>query len=238
VFTEHCASSKEDRNVKRIGRRIAYGIALLLAAAGVVFLLDAYRYHRDFYRWQEARPVDIPVDLSQPGEFTATFLQTCRISHGEALCLVLPHERVAGTTWPSQLSNLRFLCRILDMDGKEKMREELTDELPCGDGLLEGTIPLVWFAPFGNGTYEMTFTVTQGAPALRGVPQRLIGRYWLCGLEMRVAVGLMIMGIAAMLVAAVVAGITAMVVFVRKLEEKPDGSSPREIQQTPPADLA
>lgn len=118
------------------------------------------------------------------------------------------------------------------------MREELIEELPCGDGLSEGEIALVSFAPFENGTCQMSFTVTQGARALHGVPQRLIGKYLLCGLKMRIAVGVAILGIWAVFLAAAVTADTAIIVGMRGGEQRQESSSPRGIQETPPADRA
>jgi hypothetical protein len=48
---------------------------------------------------------------------------------------------------------------------------------------LNGAIPIFGIPPFNKGAYKATITVIDGAPALKGIAQRLEGRYLLCGLE-------------------------------------------------------
>ena len=198
--------------MRNIGRKIFYGIAIILIAAGVYFLITAWNYQQDFYRWQDARPVDMTIDMSAPGEFKSSFLQTCHISHGEAICLLLPSDCMDANTWPKQLAELKLVCRILDRNGNEIIREEFNGESLSQESLIEGSIPLVRFVPFKDGDYTMMVTVTKGSATLRGVPQRIIGRYMLCGLELMAAFLSMIIGIAALIIAALIAGITFMVV--------------------------
>ena len=40
------------------GTTVAYAVAGLLCAEGIVFLITSFRWHRDFYRWQTAHPID------------------------------------------------------------------------------------------------------------------------------------------------------------------------------------
>jgi len=68
-----------------IGRAIACVIAGLLAIAGIFLLFEAHRIRQEFYRQAETRPLDLPVDLSQPGEFAAPFKQTWTACHGQAI---------------------------------------------------------------------------------------------------------------------------------------------------------
>ncbi len=49
--------------------------------------------------------------------------------------------------------------------------------------MLDGAIPIFDIAPFRKGAYQATVTVITGAPALKGIAQRLEGSYLLCGLE-------------------------------------------------------
>jgi hypothetical protein len=198
------------------GRTLAYAVAVLLCGVGAFFLITAQRYRQDFCRWQTANPVDIAIDMSHPGEVVGAFKQTCHISHGEALCLMLPSNMVATTTWTNLLQDLRFVARIEDQNGKEKVREEFTGDLFWRDYLLDGTIPLLQFAPFEKGDYRLTLTVTEGVSALHGTPQRLVARYMLCGLEMMPAFISMVMGLACFAVAGVVALVTALVVKRRR----------------------
>lgn len=194
------------------GRIVAYAVAGLFCAVGILFLIMSYRCRRDFYRWQTAHPIDIAIDMSQPGETVGSFRQTCHISHGETLCLLLPSNMVATTAWTNMIQNGRFLVRIQDGDGKEKVKEEFTGDLLWRDYLLDGAIPLLRFAPFEDGDYRLTLTVTEGWAGLQGVPQRLIARYMLCGLEMMPAFIALVMGIGSFVIAGIVALVTKLIV--------------------------
>jgi len=198
------------------GRTVAYVVAGLFCAVGIFFLITSYRCRRDFYRWQTAHPIDIAIDMSKPGETVGSFKQTCHISHGEALCLLLPSNMVATTDWTNMVQNVRFVARIQDGDGKEKVRGEFTGDLFWRDYLLDGAIPLLQFAAFENGDYRLTLTVTEGASALQGVPQRLIARYMLCGLEMMPAVITLVMGVGSFVIAGLVALVTKLIVRRRQ----------------------
>jgi len=203
--------------MRHTGRKVAYGVAILFFAAGIFLLITAHKYRCNFHQWREARPVDLTVDLSAPGEFKGTFQQTCHISHGEEICLILPPDRSPTIPLTTLFSEVRFICRIIDGDGNEKLSQEFTGELVYGDSRIcddrfpGAAIPLLKFHPFEDGAYQMLVSVKNGTPALHDVPQRIIGRYLLCGLEMMPAFLSMIAGIASMLVAAVVAVTTALV---------------------------
>jgi hypothetical protein len=71
---------------QRISTRRIIGaiIAVGLLAGAVKFAIDYRRMDRQFYEWFDARPLNVAVDLSQPGTVTAPFHQTCQVSHGEA----------------------------------------------------------------------------------------------------------------------------------------------------------
>lgn len=194
------------------GRNISYAVAGLLCVVGVFFLITAYRYRQDFYRWQEASPIDIAIDLSKPGQFTGGFKQTCHIAHGEVLCLRLPPNMLANSAWPNRLHDLRFVAQIRDKNGMETVREEFTGDLFGTNYQPNGTLALLPFPPFGNGEYQLILTVTEGVPALQGTPQRLVARYMLCGLEMMPAFIVMGMGIGSFALAGIIALITALIV--------------------------
>ncbi|MFZ2642882.1 MAG: hypothetical protein WA117_17945 [Verrucomicrobiia bacterium] len=213
-----------------IGRTIAYVIAGLICAASLFLLIFAHNHRRNFYQWEQARPIDIPVDFSKPGQFTGGFVQTCHISHGEAICLAVPSNTVANTTWSKLLADLQFVSLIQDQSGHEITRVEFTGESLARDHLIDGAILLVTFQPFENGTYRMTLTVKQGAPALRGVPQHLVARYMLCGMEKMPSFIAMVMGIGGLVIAAVILAITACVAK----RKQTTGAQRTPVDNTPP----
>lgn len=62
--------------------------------------------------------------------------------------------------------------------------------------------------PFEKGYYTATITVTQGAPALRGVPQTVTLRYEVCGLEKLAAMFTGGIGIVCMVTGLVIGSLT------------------------------
>lgn len=66
------------------------------------------------------------VDLSATGEFKASFSQTCHLSHSAGICLLLQPDGTVAKTWSNRLSEARFVCRLFDGNGNERVREEFT----------------------------------------------------------------------------------------------------------------
>ena len=165
-----------------IGRILASALSLALLGFGAKCLVDGHRGRRDFERWQTAKPVDAAVDFSVPGRYVLPFDQTCSSSHGETVALRVPPETLQGVTVTQLLAGLKAKLEITDLSGSTVV-ERADSEILWGDRTLNGAIPLFGMAPLRKGTYKATVTVMEGAPALRGVGQRLEGDYLLCGLE-------------------------------------------------------
>ena len=201
------------------GIKVTFIIAVLLAAAGVYLVVMANVMRLEFLEWIDAKPVDFAVDVSQPGEFSAPFHQTCSISHGEVLCLAVPEEILAEGSPQALLSPLRFESVIRDEQGNVVVQAEFDGEVPWGgEHLFDGAIPLVRFRPFAKGDYILDFRITQGAPELAGVPARLMARYELCGMEMMPAFLALVGGVGAFLLAMIM--LLAAWVFNRRLQKK------------------
>jgi len=207
-----------------IGRTIACVFTAILLAVGAVSLRESYRKNVEVTQWHQARPIDIPVDLSKTGEFSGEFVQTCQISHDEALCLLVPQEVLASTRPANLLDDLRFTCQIVDQSGKQKISGKFQGSLPS-DRLLDGAIQIVSLSRFNNGVYKLTLTVTQGASALRGVEQRLIARYKLCGLEELPSVIALIISIVCFAVAAFTMLIVALVTWQKRTRRQQQPST-------------
>ena len=161
---------------------IALTFSLLLLGFGVKCLFDGYRLGRNFERWQTAKPVDGAIDFSGPGRFVLPFDQTCSSSHGETVALRVPPEVLLGRTITQLLAGLNAKLEITDKSGSN-LTESAEWRVIWGEETLDGAIPIFGIAPFRKGAYKATITVVDGAPALKGITQRVEGRYLLCGLE-------------------------------------------------------
>lgn len=189
---------------------IAAAVALSLLGFGLKCLLDGHRLRRDFELWKTAKPVDAPIDVSAPGRFVLPLEQTCSSSHGETVGLRVPAKAVQGTTITQLLSGLRAHLEIRSRSGSNVVASAeshgMWDEEPR-----DGAIPIFSVAPFRKGFYEATVTVTEGAPRLKGVTQRLEGRYLLCGLERMPATIASLIGAGS----SGIGGIVGVIVFLR-----------------------
>ncbi|MBI5725384.1 MAG: hypothetical protein HZA50_15615 [Planctomycetes bacterium] len=199
-----------------IGRTIAYSIAGLCLAAGIYFSLEARPKLREFDEWRKDRPADIQVDLSQPGEFSGKFVQTCDISHSEEISLIVSPEAAARPDSAKLPENLRCTLRITDEKGGESFKQEVVGEDLSQYGPQKEKFVLALFRPFKRGNYRITITITQGAPALRGVQQRIVARYLICGFDKWPALISQIYGFGCVIAGGIIAVATAVITIVRK----------------------
>lgn len=191
-------------------RIISAVAALCLLGAAAKCFVDAKKLRRQFAEWEKAKPLDAVVDLSTPGEFVAPFRQTCSASHSEAVLLRVPPEALQATTITQLLNGLSARLEILRRSDTTVV-ESASAGLSWGGDTIDGAFPIFSVSPFEKGEYDARLTVTAGAPALKGIPQRLEGRYLLCGMEAMPAAIADILGIAA----SAVGGLVALVLLYR-----------------------
>ena len=191
------------RRLCTVGRVIWGALALVLLAFGVKSLFDGKQLRDDFEHWQTAKPMDGPIDFSRPGRFVLPLNQTCSSSHGETVALRVPAEVLQGTTVTQLRAGLAAKLDISDKTGSNLVVSATTD-LMLGEEPFDGTIPIFSLTPFRKGVYDATITVTEGAPALKGISQRIEGRYLLCGLERMPAAVATVMGAVSTLIGCVV----------------------------------
>jgi len=187
-------------------RYISAGVALCLCALAVKCFVDARTFRERFAEWETAKPIDTVVDFSTPGELVAPFRQTCSSSHSEVIALRVPTAAIQGTTVTQLLQGVQARITVLQKGGTNTVESADLDLSWAGDSL-DGAFPVFFVAPFRRGDYEARLTVTAGAPALRGVPQQLEGRYLLCGMEAMPAEIAKIGGIGFSVVGALIAAV-------------------------------
>ena len=212
-----------------LGRTIASVIAVILILTGIYFLFESYRYRQKFYEWLNAEPINIAVDLSKPGKFSGKFHQTCYVAHGEELLLQVPFDQLKGVSPKTLIEPLEYHCAITDANGEVVVSSETASQIDLRDEYEDGAIPLLYFVPFKNGIYNLELEVTSGIPDLAGVPQRIIARYCLCGLELMAARVVMVCGIAALLVA----GIIVLVLVFGKKQRREQGDQSKDTLDSP-----
>lgn len=140
--------------------------------------LSARAWYADFEQWLIDQPMRVGVDLSKVGTTTTSFGQTCAVSHGEIIeLLVGPFDAPADQV---NLAGLVMSVSIADASGAAVSKVSIHGEdVPLGPS----PIILTQFHPFREGAFTATIAVESPAPALAGEEQCLSARYELCGLE-------------------------------------------------------
>ena len=202
-----------------IGRTIACVIAGLFVIAGAYFLFEGMRLRREFHEQSKTRPLDIPVDFSESGEFTAPFSQTWQGCHGQAIALHVPSNLVVEASESSLLASLAFKWQIRSVDDEIILDNTSEGPLMWQDKPHDGIMPLIYFTPCDLGDYTFTCTVTTGTPALSGVEQRLVCQYQPCGLELLVASFTIGIGITALVIAGIIFLIVKMITKRKRTDQ-------------------
>ena len=156
---------------------IAWGrlfVAAVLIGVTIHLAVGSWQMSRRVEEAAAARPVSVPVDLSRPGKTTAPLKQTYGSSCHEALFLELPDGGAADRSSDQLLDGLRGTVTITDQAGREVVSVPMPGEMP-------GTV--ADFTPMPVGDCQLTIEVLQGAPALSGREQRLVGKYLMCWID-------------------------------------------------------
>jgi hypothetical protein len=161
-------------------RRVAAVVAALLVLLGAASVFSAWKAWCDFRAWESAVPADLAVDLSRPGVMEFPFKHTCTAAHGTELWLELPPASDARALLASAEARLEFLK-------PDRSPTAYAPVMFSGEPMIEDTRPgqalLFRFNHLARGEHLARLTITTPAPALAGLPQRLLGDYMLCGLE-------------------------------------------------------
>src|SRR5262249_16727778 len=88
-------------------RVVSAAIAICLFVVAINFFISAAKFKRRFIEWQNAKPVTAAVDLSQPGEITLPFHQTCSSSHNEVVLLRVSEKARQAKTFVQLLDGLK-----------------------------------------------------------------------------------------------------------------------------------
>ncbi|MFN3408632.1 MAG: hypothetical protein ACK45B_06540 [Limisphaerales bacterium] len=163
------------------GRAILAILATGLLVLGVKCLLDGRREYEALAAARIPLPLDAAVDFSVTGEVAFPFPQVFSRSHAQAVVLRVPQAALTNQSPEQLLDGLAAQMNITDQDGN--LVEAASVKIETLDPTDPGAIAIFHFAPFRRGNYPARISVTAGASALRGLPQRLESQHLLCGLE-------------------------------------------------------
>lgn len=203
-----------------ISRIITLVIAGVLVLTGTFSIVKSYCLKQRFNKNFAAKPINIAVDLSKPGEFSSELKQTWRACHGQTINICIPTE-LANQVSPSDLlGSLKFKCRITDLDGNIVLDDESAGKPVWAEEVGYNSIPLLYFRPFDLGTYTLVFTVINGVPKMEGMEQYLICQYQPCGLELLPVFFYAIIGTSALMTAGIMIFVLIIIAKHKKVSQQ------------------
>ncbi len=187
------------------GRIFAFLILLALGSTSIYFGVAAWRWNSNFYRWVDAKPMQMTIDLTTPATHAAPFEQTCAIAHSQSIYVTLNDPDITDENVGEYFAGLQGSVTIRDLSGTEILTTPFH-----ADGMQRWSDDplLVSFHPFANGDYTAELNIEQGATMLADTQHDLYARYDLCGLELMPAYILGAISAAAGLIACGVASVT------------------------------
>jgi hypothetical protein len=153
-------------------RTVALGLALfLLGAAGPLYLRLA-EDRADLQQWlRSGRMAALNVNFSAPGEYSVSFeAQTV----DPVLELELPKDVGLQMSAEDLLSGLRATTELIDSRGEVIYAGRIPEDTPRFFPPDSGRIRLVAYGYSGVERHRIDIEISQPAPALQGVPQRLV----------------------------------------------------------------
>ena len=172
------------------GRIIAGAIVALFFCLGLYLGVGSFLEYQKVKRISElarvAEPIHLQVDFSTEGEHSGTFDQSCGFACTEMLRIETDAPFPSAEQALAAMEGVVGTVQITDADGTSIYEQEFTSKdflTIAADGIINGFFPRLRFTPFKTGLYDFRLTVTEGAPALAGVPHALVARYVLCGVE-------------------------------------------------------
>jgi hypothetical protein len=159
-------------------------VGLFIAIIGIAVSIwcghDALRMNAEFQLCLIARPMESTIDLSQRGETTIPFRQTCCTPHGEALYLQCDLDDPTKQNVEELFRDFSGAVIIKDSAGNDVASAKINNETVR---YWNDAIMLTGFTPFRTGDYIATIRVDSGTAALLDKQQTIYAKYQLCGIE-------------------------------------------------------
>ena len=153
------------------------------------------------------------IDLSQPGEYYGNLQQTASFTCKQVLRVETARSFASSEEAVAVLEGLSGHLVIKDGNNNVVYEKEVSPEAFGVDPAGPDFWPELLFSPIAEGEYRVVLSVQHGAPALKDVPQELVGRYLLCGIEY---IRSTVLGIAALVFSVICGAMAWIVVAVTK----------------------
>jgi hypothetical protein len=162
---------------------VASTIALLALVLGIQFLLDSIDFDRRAVAAESAELIRLNVDLSKPGKYVGQLAGAFPPAHDHLLQLRTEPPFTSQETAEAALAGLTGHLTVVDSQGRVVFEEDVNPQrfyaVDMGDGSWQPTLG----CRLPGGTYQLKLAIDVAASRLDGIPQVLVGRNYLCGLE-------------------------------------------------------
>jgi len=172
-------TEEEKMKNKPVFRTIAILVALVFICYGSVLFWEGYHIIKNFPGWLTVKLIDIDVDLSKKHVYSGEFKQVCQIAHGEYLYLSVPE----GKCDFDSLNKLRYRFVVTDANDKKIINQEC-EEFNFDKGNIKAPVLLSSYRSFAKGDCKYQLIVTEPVLEFANIPQHVILKYHLCGLEL------------------------------------------------------
>lgn len=162
--------------------RLILWILLTACVAGLVyFIKSTIRYDNRLESWKQAVLADFPIDLSQPGKWNSPLHSIDTNACKTQFILQLSPDQKASR---DLLEGLLGFVDIYDQNETRIVRLPISLDF-IYDWPIESPyqMSLASCRPWDEGEYELRLSISSPAVRLKGMQQRLIVKYQLCGLE-------------------------------------------------------
>jgi len=119
-------------------------------------------------------PLALSVDFSTPNAYSASFDRREGYVRAAYLCLDIPETTLSEASPEVLLASLQGTYAVLDAEGKKLFYGSLAQDVETVRLPRFEIIRLVRWEAFPLGKCKINVTVAQGAPELKGIPQRLV----------------------------------------------------------------
>lgn len=176
------------------------GLAIFLSAMCLLFIYFGVRNYQHSSQWKQmcdtaaaAELLSMPVDFSQPASIDVPFTQTHDMTCQNLIRIDTAPPYPTFDAAYAAFDGIMGEFEITHQEGKSVYKANFDTgcitadaahpEAPTNTPAANEHFPAFRFRPPRIGEYRLKLTVTNGAPALAGIPQTLTMRYQLCGIE-------------------------------------------------------
>jgi len=162
-------------------RSFLWYVCFALAIGACYFAYQAIDYRQRVESWKQAIPAEFKIDLSIAGDHSGPLHQITQRPCKEIIGVRIESDKPVTR---DLLEGLRGTITIVS----DKQEEVVTYPLHFHHfnewlTLPEKTLELFYSWPWSPGHYTLRIHVDKPAPALKNIPQTVIVRYELCGIE-------------------------------------------------------